>query len=57
MDGLTDNMKDKLIDHGYNTPEDIFEKGTDGLKEIDGIGKKTAEKIIQATEDFIKGDN
>lgn len=54
LENLTENQKEKLIEHGYKTMEEIIEKGEDELISIDGIGKKLAKKIVESAEEFIK---
>jgi transcription termination factor NusA len=38
----------KLIEAGFSTPEKIAEATVDALSEVQGIGLKTAERIIAA---------
>lgn len=40
-------MFEKLVDAGYTTADEIMDLGMDGLKEVPGIGEKTAEKILE----------
>jgi N utilization substance protein A len=44
--GLTANMRKKLTDAGYETSTDIMKIGITGLKNIPGVGEKTAKKIL-----------
>jgi transcription termination/antitermination protein NusA len=44
--GLTDAIKDKLIEGGYATADDVLDQGVGKLQELPGVGQKTAEKII-----------
>ncbi len=53
MDGLTDNIKEKLIEYGYKSPQDILDKGEQALTEINGIGSKKIKMILEAAEDFV----
>lgn len=46
IDGLTPGMIKKLIKAGLSSVKDVKEAGVEGLVELPGIGKKTAEKII-----------
>lgn len=48
VEGLTASMIAKLSSGGYERAEDILDAGVEGLKEVKGIGEKSAEKIISA---------
>ncbi|MCH8272887.1 MAG: hypothetical protein IIB41_06490, partial [Candidatus Marinimicrobia bacterium] len=48
VEGLTASMIAKLSSGGYERAEDILDAGVKGLKEVKGIGEKSAEKIISA---------
>lgn len=50
---LTDNQKEKLIEAGYSTPEEILEKGEEELEKIEGLGTKTIKKIIAAVKEYL----
>ena len=44
--GLTDKLKLKLIEGGYETAEEVLDGGTERLVTLPGVGQKIAEKII-----------
>ena len=46
VEGLTSFMIKKLDEGGFVSVEDVKEAGLEGLMEIPGVGKKTAEKIF-----------
>jgi N utilization substance protein A len=48
LPGLSDKTMRKLIEAGFSTPEKIAEATVDALSEVQGIGLKTAERIIAA---------
>jgi N utilization substance protein A len=48
LPGLSDKTMKKLIEAGFSTPEKIAEATVDALSEVQGIGLKTAERIIAA---------
>lgn len=57
IDGLTDNQKEKLINAGYSSPEDIMEKGEDELLKLEGMGSKTVKKIFDIVKEYLnKGE-
>jgi N utilization substance protein A len=47
MEGLSETIKNRLIDADVLSSNDINNLGLDGLLEIPGIGQKTAERIIE----------
>jgi len=47
VEELTPAMFGKLVDAGYTTADEIMDLGIKGLKEVPGIGEKTAEKILE----------
>lgn len=53
VNGLSDKVISLLSAHDYTSVEDIVEKGVLRLLEIEGIGTKKAEKIIQAIKDYL----
>lgn len=54
LEGLTENQKEKLIEAGFKTAEEIIAKGEDELVKLEGIGKKVAKKVVEAAEEFLK---
>lgn len=44
--GVTEHITLQLTERGVKTWEDIVNLGTEGLKELDGVGDKRAEAII-----------
>lgn len=54
LESLTENQKEKLIEFGYKSVEELIEKGEDELVKIEGIGKKLAKKVIDAAEEYLK---
>jgi N utilization substance protein A len=48
LPGLSEKTMRKLIEAGFSTPEKIAEATVDALSEVQGIGLKTAERIIAA---------
>jgi len=47
VDGLSEKIKQKLIGNGFETAEDILDAGPEKIMQIQGIGEKTAGKIVQ----------
>lgn len=54
VSGLGKSVLGKLKDAGISTVEDILRSGEDSLKEIQGIGNKTAEKIMESVRNFVE---
>ena len=52
VDGLSKAMQEKLISQGLETAEEVLDAGIEELVEIPGIGKKTAEKIVNLLNTF-----
>jgi len=50
IDELTDAMKKKLQEADLRSKQEILKLGVDGLVEVPGIGKKTAEKIVDVVK-------
>jgi N utilization substance protein A len=48
LPGIGDKTMKKLVEAGFTTAEKITEAGVDALSEVQGIGLKTAERIIAA---------
>ncbi|MCB0282413.1 MAG: transcription termination factor NusA [Calditrichae bacterium] len=53
IEELADSVKKKLLDAGYESISEIGEIGLDGLKEISGVGPKTAEKIWDVVKRYL----
>jgi len=51
---ITENQKEKLVSAGYKNVEEIIEKGVDELEKIQGLGHKTAEKIMKSAQQYLK---
>ncbi|HEV8201227.1 MAG TPA: transcription termination factor NusA [Candidatus Polarisedimenticolia bacterium] len=50
LEGVTPKMLEKLQEAGYRSVEIMLEGGIDGLTQIEGIGPKSAEKILAAAQ-------
>ena len=50
LDGVTPKMLEKLQEAGYRSVEIMLEGGVDGLTQIEGIGPKSAERILVAAQ-------
>lgn len=48
---ITDKIKTKLKEAGLDTAEKLIESGEEGLTGIEGIGAKTAEKVLSAAKE------
>lgn len=46
LDGLTPGVAKKLVSAGIETAREVQKAGLDGLLAVEGIGEKTAEKIL-----------
>lgn len=51
---ITENQKENLVKAGYKSVEEIVEKGIEELENIQGFGKKTAEKIMKSAQEYLK---
>lgn len=52
VEKLSEKIRNKLIEHGYETAEQVLDAGPDALQEISGIGEKRAKEIIELLESF-----
>ena len=52
VEKLSEKLQKKLIEHGYETAEQVLDAGSDSLQEIPGIGEKRAREIIELLESF-----
>ncbi len=54
LEGVSERLVEKLRDAGIENVERILEMGEEKLKEIPGIGEKTAAKIMEAARDLFE---
>ena len=54
LEGISDRMIERLREAGIENVERILELGEDKLKEIPGVGDKTAAKIMEAARDLFE---
>jgi transcription termination/antitermination protein NusA len=54
LEGVSDRMIERLREAGVENVEHILELGEDKLKEIPGVGEKTALKIMEAARDLFE---
>jgi transcription termination/antitermination protein NusA len=54
LEGISDRMIERLRESGIENVEHILELGEDKLKEIPGVGDKTATKIMEAARDLFE---
>ncbi len=54
LEGISDRLIERLRESGIENVERILELGEDKLKEIPGIGEKTAAKIMEAARDLFE---
>ncbi len=54
LEGVSEGLIEKLRESGIETVERILELGVEKLKEIPGVGDKTAEKIMVAARDLFE---
>lgn len=52
LDGVNAKIEEILRKHGYTSVEDVFAASVDELRNLDGIGQKTAEKLKEAAKLF-----
>ncbi len=50
---ISEKMRSRLLSVGIETAQDIMNKGIEKLVKIDGIGKKTAERLIETAKEAI----
>jgi len=50
VDGISERIKDKLLEAGFDTVDSVLKAGVAGLVSIEGIGEKTAAKIVEAAQ-------
>ena len=53
MAELKEKMQQKLLSIGVETAQDIVAKGPERLMELEGVGEKTAEKLVEMAKDAI----
>ena len=54
LEGISERLVEKLREAGIENVERILELGEDKLKEIPGVGDKTAAKIMEAAKDLFE---
>jgi transcription termination/antitermination protein NusA len=54
LEGISDRIIERLREAGIENVERILELGEDKLKEIPGVGEKTAAKILEAARDLFE---
>jgi N utilization substance protein A len=54
LEGVSERLIEKLRESGIENVERILELGEDKLKEIPGVGEKTASKIMEAARDLFE---
>jgi transcription termination/antitermination protein NusA len=54
LEGISERLIEKLREAGVENVERILEMGEDQLKEIPGVGDKTATKIMEAARDLFE---
>ena len=54
LEGISDRLIERLREAGIENVERILELGEDKLKEIPGVGEKTAAKIMDAAKDLFE---
>ncbi|MCF7858477.1 MAG: transcription termination factor NusA [Candidatus Cloacimonetes bacterium] len=52
LDGVSPKVAEVLKIHGYTSVQDIYEASIDELCNLEGLGKKTAEKIKESSKFF-----
>ncbi|MCD6180834.1 MAG: transcription termination factor NusA [Candidatus Cloacimonetes bacterium] len=52
LDGVSTKIADILKEHGYTSVQDIFDSTIEELCNMEGLGKKTAEKIKESAKYF-----
>jgi N utilization substance protein A len=50
LEGLTSKLAQKLVSAGIETANEVRKAGIEGLMAVEGIGDKTAEKILASAE-------
>jgi len=53
LPGVGDVIIQRLLDTGYRALEQLVDAGPEGLCRIEGVGEKTAQKIVEASRDMI----
>ena len=52
LDGVTSKVEEVLKEHGYTSVQDIYEASIEELCNLEGLGKKTANKIKESAQYF-----
>jgi N utilization substance protein A len=53
---LTKSLLEKLMAAGYESAEEVLDAGLDSLLELKGVGKKTAERIVEVLNSYYEDD-
>ncbi len=54
VEGLSSSVIGKLTESGFERAEDVLDAGISGLKEVKGVGAKTAEKILSTIGEYFE---
>jgi N utilization substance protein A len=54
MEEIKEKMRTKLLSIGIETAQDIVSKGIEKLTELEGVGPKTAEKLVEQAKQAIE---
>lgn len=57
IDGISTDIAESLLEAGYTSITDIYDAEVEDLIKVKGIGKKSAEKIIDSACDFVDEEN
>jgi len=52
LDGVSAKVEEVLRIHGYTSVQDVFDATVEELCNLEGLGKKTAEKIKESADYF-----
>lgn len=53
IDGINEDLADRLFDAGYKSVKDIAEADPDELQKVKGIGKKNCETIQDSADEIL----
>jgi N utilization substance protein A len=54
IEEITEKIRTKLLSIGIETAQDIVSKGIERLVDLEGVGEKTAEKLVEIARDAIE---
>lgn len=57
IDGVNDELANRLIEAGFVTVEDVANADPDDLKKIKGIGKRTVVEIQESADDLVSSSD